>query len=207
MGDMRESHAASHRGIVFSISYALGSRLLISGSPVDHFSKGVDQSSCRFIVIRASSIVRIAITSWCVFSFSSQCTFSKWFSGWSSKCSSKCVSECSSKCSSECSYKSSSEYFSECNSQMHTPVLHAVKVRKHTLESYHGLVAPVLFVPAQYSDNICDIRPTGDLRVHEASDHQLVYGQIAGSFRVIALLKLLHHKRGKWSGIVHCELH
>ena len=63
MRDLGGSHAAYSEGAVFGIGRGLGSRLLFSRSPVDRSSEGDDQSTCRFIVIRASSIVRIDITS------------------------------------------------------------------------------------------------------------------------------------------------
>jgi len=124
MRDLCESHAAYSKGIVCGIGRGLGSRLLFSRSPVDCSSEGDDQSTCRFIVIQASSIVRIDITSKCACSFSSECTFYK--------CSSECSSECSTECSSECS--------SECFSETQSPVLRAVEVPKHALESYHMLI-------------------------------------------------------------------
>jgi len=92
MRDLCESHAAYSKGIVFGISRRLGSQLLLSRSPVDCSSEGDDQSTSRFIVIRASSIVGIDITSRCAFSF-------------------------------------------ECSSETQMPVLRAVEVPKHALES------------------------------------------------------------------------
>ena len=79
MHDLCESHAAYSKGIVFSIGRGLGSRLPLCRSPVNRSSEGDDQSTCQFIVIRASSIVRIDITSQCAFSFSfsSERAFSK----------------------------------------------------------------------------------------------------------------------------------
>jgi len=50
-------HAAYCEGIVFGIVHSLRSWLLYSWSPVDRSSEGVDQSTCRFIVIWACSIV------------------------------------------------------------------------------------------------------------------------------------------------------
>ena len=99
MRDLCESHAAYSKDIVFSIGGGLGSRLLFSWLPVDRSSEGDDQSACRFIVIRASSIVRIDKSSKCARCFSSKCTFSK------------------------------------CSSEKHSPVLSAIEVPKHPLES------------------------------------------------------------------------
>jgi hypothetical protein len=82
MRDLCESHAAYFKGIVLGINYELGSRLLFSRSPVDRTNEGDDQSTCRLIVIRASSIVCIDVSSRCTFSF-------------------QCTSECTSECSSE----------------------------------------------------------------------------------------------------------
>jgi len=72
MWDLCESHAAYSKGILLGISCGLGSRLLFSRSPVDRSSQGDDQSTCGFIVIQASSIVRIDITFKCSISFSSE---------------------------------------------------------------------------------------------------------------------------------------
>jgi len=72
--DMRhlwKSGAAFSEVVVFAIGRDLASGLLFSQSPVDRSSKSDDQSTCRFIVIRASSIVRIDRTSQCAFCFSS----------------------------------------------------------------------------------------------------------------------------------------
>jgi hypothetical protein len=74
---MCESHAAYSNGIVFGIGRGLGTRLLLSRSPVDPLSEHTDQSNCRFIVIKACSIVQINITFKCTFSFSFECSFSK----------------------------------------------------------------------------------------------------------------------------------
>jgi len=68
------------------------------------------------------------------------------------------------------------------------------------------LIARVVIVPAEDSDGRCDIRPSGGHRVHKASDHQLVYGRIAGFFVVLPLVKLYCHWRGNWHGLVHSEL-
>ena len=175
MSDLCESHAAYSKAIVFGIGRGLGSRLLFSRSAVNRSSEGDDQSTRRFIVIRASSIVRIDITSKCAVSF-------------------QCASECSSQCSSKCS------------SETQSPVFRAVEVPKHSLESYHMLIARFVIVPAENSDGICDIGPSGGHRVHEASDHRLVYGRIAGFFVGLPLVKLHRHWRGNWSGPVHSEL-
>ena len=72
MWGLCQSDAAYSKGIVFGISQVLGSGLLSSRSPVDHSSEGEDCSTCRWIVTRASSVVRIDITSQCTFSFFSE---------------------------------------------------------------------------------------------------------------------------------------
>jgi len=72
MSDLCESHVAYSIEIVFGISRRLGSQVLFPQSPVDRSSIGDDQSTCQFIVIRASSIVQIDTTSLCAFS----CSFS-----------------------------------------------------------------------------------------------------------------------------------
>jgi len=68
------------------------------------------------------------------------------------------------------------------------------------------LIARIMIVPAKDSDGICDIGPSGGHRVHNASDHGLVYGQIAGSFVGLPLVKLHNHWRGNWPALVHSEL-
>jgi len=179
--DLCETHAAYSKGLVVGIRHGLGSRLLFSRSPVNRSSESDYQTTWPFIVIRASSIVRIEITSMCTVSFSSEC-------------SPKRCSECSSRCSSRCS------------SKMQLPVLHAIKVLKHALGSYHMLIAQVVMVPAENSDGICNIGPSGSHRIHEASDHRLVYGWITGFFIGLPLVKLHRHWRGNWSGFIHSEL-
>jgi len=143
MRDLCESHAAYFKGIVFGIGRALGSKLLLSPTPFDRSSEGDDQYTSRFIVFRASSKVRINITSECAFSFSSECTFSKF--------------------SSVCSSESSSE--------TQSPVLRAVEVPKHALESYHMLIVRVVIVPVENSDGICNNGPSGGYCIHQASNH------------------------------------
>jgi len=85
MRDLCESHAVYSEHVVFGNGRGLGSRLLFSWSAGDCSSEGDKQSTCPFIVMQASSIVRIDIIPKCAFSFSSECTFSK--------CSSECSSE------------------------------------------------------------------------------------------------------------------
>jgi len=162
MPDLCESHAAYSEGIVLGIGCGLGRRLLLSRSPVDCSSEGDDQSTCRCIVIRASSIVRIKVKFNCA--------------------------------------------FSECSSEAQLPVLRAVEVPKHALESYHMLIARVVIVPGEISDGICNIGLSGGHRIHKASDHQLVYCQIAGFFVGLSLVMLHCHWCGNWPGLVHAEL-
>jgi len=69
------------------------------------------------------------------------------------------------------------------------------------------LITRVVIVPAENSDGICDIWPSGSHRVYEASDHRLVYGRIAGFFVGLPLVKLRRNWRGDWSGLIHSELH
>jgi hypothetical protein len=45
---------------------------------------------------------------------------------------------------------------------MQTPVLRDIEVPKHTLESYHRLIARVVILWAEDSEDIYDIGPTGD---------------------------------------------
>jgi hypothetical protein len=75
--DLCESHAAYSKGIVFGIGCGLGSRLRFSPPPDNRSSECDIQSTGRFIVIRASSIVQIGVTSKCAICFSSKCTFSQ----------------------------------------------------------------------------------------------------------------------------------
>jgi len=72
MQDLGESHAVYSEGIVFRISRGLGSQLLLSWTQVDRSSEGDDQSTCQLIVTRASSIVRMNITSKYTFFYSSE---------------------------------------------------------------------------------------------------------------------------------------
>jgi len=163
--DLCVSHAAYSKGIVFGIGSGLRSRLLFSCSPVDRSTEADDQSTCRFIVIRASSIVRIDITSKCAISFSS-----------------------------------------ECSSKTQMSVLHAIEVLKHGLESYNMLIARVVIVPAENSDGICNITPSGGHCIYKASTHRLVNGQIAGFLIGLPPVKLHCHWHGNWSGLIHSEL-
>jgi hypothetical protein len=63
-----------------------------------------------------------------------------------------------------------------------------------------------MIVPAENSYGMCDIEPCGGYRVHEASDHRLLSGQIAGFFVGLSLLKVHCHWCGNWSGLIHSEL-
>jgi len=164
MWDLCESHAAYSKGIVLGISRGLGSCLLYSPSTVDNSSEGDDHSTCQLLVIRASSIVQIDITSKYASSF-------------------------------ECSFK------------MQFLVFRGVEVLRHTFESYHMLIARVVIVPAEHSNDICTIGLYGSDYTHKASDHRLVYGQIAGFFFWVPLGKLDFHWRGNWFGLIHSESH
>ena len=68
------------------------------------------------------------------------------------------------------------------------------------------MIARVVIVPAETSDGICDIGPSGGHPVHKASDHRLLYGRIAGFFVGRSLVKLHCHWRGNWPALVHPEL-
>jgi len=68
------------------------------------------------------------------------------------------------------------------------------------------LIARVVTVPAENSHGICNIGPSDGHRVHEASDHRLVYGRIVDFFVGLPLVKLHCHWRGDWSGLIHSEL-
>jgi hypothetical protein len=89
---------------------------------------------------------------------------------------------------------------------MQSPVLPDVEVPKHALESYHMLIARVLIIPAEISDGICDIGPSGSHHIHEASNHRFVYGWITGFFFSVSLVKHYGHWRGNWSGRGHPQL-
>jgi len=88
---------------------------------------------------------------------------------------------------------------------MQTTVLCALEVPYHPLERYHMLIAQVVFVLAESSDGICDIGLSGSDRLHEALDHRLVYGRIAGFFVGFPLGQLHYRWRGNWSGLMHSE--
>jgi hypothetical protein len=68
------------------------------------------------------------------------------------------------------------------------------------------LIAQVLIVPAENSNGIGDIGPSGGHGVHEASNHRLVYCQITCFFIVLPLLKLHRHWRGDWPVLIHSAL-
>jgi hypothetical protein len=89
---------------------------------------------------------------------------------------------------------------------METPVLCAIEVQKYAVETYHMLITRVMIVPAEDTDGICDIGPSGGLWVHKASDNRLGYGRITGFFVRLALVKLHRHGRGNWSRLIHSEL-
>jgi hypothetical protein len=89
--DLCESNTACSKGIVFGIGRGLGSRPRFSRSPVDRSSEGDDQFTCQCIVIRASCIVRIDITSKLAFFFSSECSRSKSSYGCSSEAQSPVI--------------------------------------------------------------------------------------------------------------------
>jgi len=74
MRDLGETQGAYTKDIVFGISRGLGSRIQFSRSPVDRSSKGDDQSTSWFIVVQASSIVRIDIRSKCAVYVYSECS-------------------------------------------------------------------------------------------------------------------------------------
>jgi len=68
------------------------------------------------------------------------------------------------------------------------------------------LIAWVVIVPAENSDGICDIGPSGGHRIHQASNHGLVHGWIAGFLIRLPLVTLHPHWCGNWSGLIHSEL-
>jgi len=164
MQDLCEPHAAYSKGIVLGINHGLGCRLLYSRSPVNRSSEGDVQTTSWFTIIRASSIVRINVSSKCAFSFSS-----------------------------------------ECSSGTRTPIISAAEVSKHVLQSYHMLDSQIVIILAGNSDGICNIGTSGGYCVHLATDHQLVYGQIAGFFVRLALVKLHRYWHGNWCGLIHSQ--
>jgi len=68
------------------------------------------------------------------------------------------------------------------------------------------LIARVVIVPAENFNGICDIGPSGGLRVHKALNHRLVSCRIAVFFVRLPLVMLHCHWRGNWPGLVHSEL-
>jgi len=64
----------------------------------------------------------------------------------------------------------------KCNFRMQLTVFHVIEVPIHAVESYDILSARVIIVPAENSDGICNIGPSGSHRLHTASDHPLVNG-------------------------------
>jgi len=75
MRDLCESHAAYSKGIVFGIRRGMRSQPLLSPSSVNRSSTGDEQTTCRLIVMRASTMVLIDIASECTLSVSSKCSF------------------------------------------------------------------------------------------------------------------------------------
>jgi hypothetical protein len=67
------------------------------------------------------------------------------------------------------------------------------------------LIAWVVIVPGENCDGICDSRPSGGHRLHNASDHRLAYGRITGFFVGLSFVKLHRYWRGKGLGLVHSE--
>jgi len=68
MTDLSQSKAANSKNVAFSTGYGLGCQLLLSQSPIDHFFRADDQPTHWFIVIWASSLVQMEISSDCTFS-------------------------------------------------------------------------------------------------------------------------------------------
>jgi hypothetical protein len=68
------------------------------------------------------------------------------------------------------------------------------------------IIAWVVIEPAENSDAKCDIWPSGGHCVHEASNHQLVYGRVTGFCVGLPLMKLHRHWRGNSSGLINSEL-
>jgi len=95
---------------------------------------------------------------------------------------------------------------SECCSESQMPVLRAVEVPKHWFASYHMLIVCLVIVPAENSDDICYIRPSGSHRIDTVSDHWFGYVQITRLFIGLSLVKLQRRCCGNWSGLVHSEL-
>jgi hypothetical protein len=96
---------------------------------------------------------------------------------------------------------------SEFLSAMQSPVLGAVEVPKHALESYLMILAWVVIVPADNSDGRFNIGATGSHLVQLASDHQLGNGWIACFFVRHPLLNLNSHWQGTLPGLIQSELH
>jgi len=67
------------------------------------------------------------------------------------------------------------------------------------------LNAQVVIVPAESSNGICDIGPSGGHRVHQASDYRMAYRWIASLVVSFPLVNLHRHSNGKWSGQVHSK--
>jgi len=175
MRDQCQCYAEDSESIVFGIGCVLRSWLLFPGSSVRRSSEGGDLSTCWYIVIRASSKVRIDKTSRCAFSNSSKCSFSNWSS--------------------------------ECPSTTQLPVLCPFEVPRHPLERSHMLIARDVILPPENFNSKCDNGVSHYHCVHTASNHQLVYGHIAGFFIGLSHVKKLHcHWRGNGPGLVHSEL-
>jgi hypothetical protein len=88
---------------------------------------------------------------------------------------------------------------------MQTPVIPAVEVPKHMFQNNHILITQVVIVPAENSDGIGDVRPSGSHRVHKLSDDGLLYDHIEGFFVVLPHVKLYCQWFRDLSGLVHAE--
>jgi hypothetical protein len=92
------------------------------------------------------------------------------------------------------------------SSETHPPVLRVLDVPKHAFDSYRMLSVRVVIVPAENSESICNIRPSGGHGVYNSSDSRLVYGRIAGFFVGLPLVKVHCHWCGNWPGLRQSEL-
>lgn len=64
----------------------------------------------------------------------------------------------------------------------------------------------MLILQAENCGGICDIGLRASNCIHKASDYRFGYGQIAGLFVRVSLVKIHRHWHGNLSGNMHSEL-
>jgi hypothetical protein len=68
------------------------------------------------------------------------------------------------------------------------------------------LIARVVIVTSENFNGTCDVGPSGGDSIYQASDHGVVYGQIASIFFWLPHMMLHRYWRSHWPGLIHSEL-